>query len=63
MKLKQLRKGDYFKLVRKGVVCSCVYVRGDYDKGTKRFSVYKFYDVMNERFLKGDTEVTTSFEF
>ena len=63
MKLRQLRKGDYFKPVRNGVVGSCIYVRGDYDKGSKRFSVYAFYDVMNECFLKGDTEVTTAFEF
>jgi hypothetical protein len=63
MKLKQLQEGDYFKVVRKGVVGSCVYVRGNYDKGSKRFWVNKFYDVRNGRFLKDDTEVTTSFEF
>lgn len=60
MKLRQLRNGDYFKLVRNGVVGSCVYIRGDYDKGSKRFLVFEFWNVRNARFFKGDTEVTTA---
>lgn len=60
MELRQLRIGDYFNLVRNGVVDSCVYIRGYYDKGSKRFLVYEFWNVRNARFLKGDTEVTTA---
>lgn len=64
MKIKDLKKGEYFKTINaKGVVSVCVYVRGDYERSSRRYSAVKFEDVNNERFFKPEQEVTTEFEF
>ena len=64
MKIKDLKKGEYFKTINaKGVVSACVYVRGEYDRSSRRYSACKFEDFNAERFFKPDQEVTTDFEF
>ena len=40
-----------------------VYVRGEYDRASKRFSVYKYADVNDERFMRGDRLVWVGFCF
>lgn len=64
IKLKELKKGDYFTL--KPIEYPedrQVYIRGDYERSNKKYSVCKFDDVNNERFIKGDKEVFTDFIF
>lgn len=62
--LKNLKKGDYFKVVKKnGELSTQVYVKGEYERTLKKYSTHKFEDVCNERFMKGETCVTTEFEF
>lgn len=64
MKLKDVKKGDYFTL--KPIEFpkeTQVYVKGDYDRSDKKYSCCKFSDVNAERFLSGDREVYTEFTF
>lgn len=62
--IKDLKKGEYFTL--KDVECpeeNIVWVRGDYERSSKKYSCYKFSDISRERFFKGDKEVYTDFTF
>lgn len=60
-KIKDLKKGDYFKLQNKET--ATVYVRGEYDRSSKKYSCYRYDDVAAERFFSGDKEVYVDFEF
>lgn len=59
--LKELKKGDFFKL--KDSDTATVYVKGEYDRSTKTYSCFKFEDVNAERFLKGSKKVFVGFTF
>lgn len=64
MKLKDLKKGEFFTL--KNVLYpteSQVFVRGSYDREKKTYSCHYFNDINHERFLKGNKEVYTDFIF
>ena len=64
MTVKQLKRGDFFTL--KPIETpkeSQVYVRGDYDRSSKKYICYKFSDVCSTREIKGDKEVYTDFTF
>lgn len=59
--LKELKKGDFFKL--KDSDTATVYVKGEYDRSTKTYSCFKFEDVNDERFFKGSKKVFVDFTF
>lgn len=59
MKIKELKKGDFFKLTENG----CVYVRSDYIKADKKYECYKYDDINSFRYFKGDKEIITDFIF
>lgn len=59
MTIRELKKGDYFKLSASGRV----YVRDEYDRSEKKYWIYPFEDVNAGRFLKGTRAVVTEFEF
>lgn len=40
-----------------------VYIRGEYDRTSKRYSVCKYCDVNDERFMRGDRLVWVGFCF
>ena len=64
MILKELKKGEWFTL--KPIEYpkeSQVYVRGDYERTEKKYSVTKWSDICAERLLKGTTTVYTDFIF
>lgn len=64
MTVKELKKGDYFTLKPiEEPKESQVYVRGEYDRSEKKYSCYKFSDMNEERFYKGDKEIYTDFIF
>lgn len=65
IKLKDIKKGDFFTLKNYGEFPdeNKVYVKGDFDRSSKKYSVYKFSDVNNETFKKGDLIVFTDFIF
>ena len=64
MKLKELKKGEYFTLKDYAEPKdSQVYIRGEYDRETRKYVCGKFSDISYSRLLKGDTEVYTEFTF
>lgn len=58
--LKELPKGELFK---RKLNARKVYVKGDYDRGTKTYSVYDFEDVNSEMFAKGTLKVWAGFTY
>ena len=63
-KIKDLKKGEYFTLKpMEEAKESQVYIRGDYERSSKRYSCIRFDDMCKERFFKGDKEVYVDFEF
>ena len=64
MKLKDLKKGEYFTL--KPIECpkeSQVYIRGDYDRSDRKYECGKFSDICYSRMIDGNKEVYTDFTF
>lgn len=66
MKLKELRKGDYFtrkSLSHTEAKPSQVYIKQEYDQSTKKYWCQKWDDISKGIELKGDTEVYQDFIF
>lgn len=64
MTVKDLKIGDYFVLKPVSEAKeNQVYIRGEYDRSTKKYLCGKFVDISYSRLLKGDTEVYTDFTF
>lgn len=64
IRLKDLKKGDYFTVVP--VECakeSQVWIRGEYLRCCNKYSVYKFEDINHENFMKGEKTVYADFIF
>ena len=61
MKLKDLKKGVFFKL--KDSDTAPEWIRGEYVRSEKKYSTFKFDDINHERLLSPDKEVITDFEF
>jgi hypothetical protein len=58
--LKDLSKGEFIK--RKATAHK-VYIKGDYDKASKTYSVCDAEDVNNNTFVKGSTRVYAGFTY
>ncbi len=64
MKVRELKKGEYFTFMSVQYPSeSIVWVRGEYDRETKRYIVYKFNDINKYRLVKGDMNVYQDFVF
>lgn len=64
MKVKEIKKGDYF--TKKEIAeprDSQVWVRGEYDRSSKKYEAHRFDDVNTTCFLPGDREIFTDFVF
>ena len=65
--IKQLKKGDFFCLKpfneNEPIKESLVWIRGDYERSSKRFSCTKYEDFCHENFFRGDKVVYTDFDF
>lgn len=66
MKLKELKRGEFF--TRKSMngqeaKASQVYIKEDYDHSTKKYWCQKWDDISKGMELKGDTEVYQDFMF
>ena len=59
MLLSKVRVGEPIRFKTNGPV----WVRGEYDRSSKTYSVIKFDDMDRESFRKGTTEVLTGFTF
>ena len=64
MKLKELKKGEYFTIKPlENPKESQVYIRGEYDRSEKKYDCGRFDDISYLRYFKGDKEVYTEFTF
>lgn len=64
MKLKDLKKGEYFTIKQiEYPTENQVYIKGDYDKSDKKYCCGKFNDISAYRMFKGNKEVYTEFIF
>ena len=64
MKIKELKKGDFFtKKELDAPKDSQVWIRGDYDRSSKRYECQRFDDVSSFCYLPGTKEVFTGFVF
>lgn len=62
--LKTLKKGEYFTLKEIAEPKeNQVYVRGDYDRSTKKYYCSRFDDISSGRLMKANKEVYTDFIF
>lgn len=62
--LKEIKKGEYFKIVNsKGVASATVYVRDEYDREERKYMAVRFDDTSSSRLFKGTQTVTTDFIF
>lgn len=61
--VRDLKPGDYFRFITFKGEANPVYVRGEYDRAFKRYTVSKFEDVNHERFVKGSALVSINFDF
>ena len=66
MKLKDLKKGEFFTRKSLGgqeAKESQIYIKDDYDYSTKKYLCQKWDDISKSIMLKGDTEVYQDFIF
>ena len=67
MKLKDLKKGEFFSLKPCGerqVSHKEVYTKGEYDRSLRKYECCRNDDVFSHyKYLKGDTEVYTDFVY
>ena len=61
MTIKAIPKGEFIKL--KDSETSPVWVRGEYDRASRTYSIYKFDDVNQEVFVRGSRSVFVGFTF
>lgn len=63
IELRALKKGEFFKRSIKGAPSKTVYVKGSYDKSSKRFDCSKFEDVNAFIQLKPSSLIFSDFTF
>lgn len=59
-KISEVKKGDY---VKRKLESNIVFIRSDYDRSSKTYSLQDTSDMNREVFLKGSTLVYTSEDF
>ena len=62
--LRQLNKGEYF--TKKEIAYpkeSQVWIKGDYDRSSKKYECYRFSDINYIQYISGDKVVYTDFIF
>lgn len=58
-KISTLKKGEYIRFKPFGPV----WIRGEYDRSSKKYSVIHTDDMCKERFIKGDKIVLIGFDY
>lgn len=56
-----VRKGDFIRF--RDTDTAPVWIRGDYDRSSRTYSVISFNDACHERFLKGTAKCFIDFDF
>lgn len=64
MQLKELKKGDFFRIITKAGTGRKTYTKGDYDRAEKKYLCTDYEDAGSEgRYFKPSQEVTTEFTY
>lgn len=64
MTVKELKKGDFFTKKRlENPRASQVFIRGEYDRATKKYECVRFDDANSVSYLKGSAEIFTDLVF
>lgn len=64
MTMKELKKGEWFTLKPiQNPRESQVYIRSDYDPSERKYWATKWSDIGDGKYISGDREVYTDFEF
>ncbi len=66
MKLKELKHGDFFTLKPHNggnVTDKQVYIKGDYDRNSRKYDCGRCDDISYSRSFKADTEIYTDFTY
>ena len=64
MTVKQLKKGEFF--TRKPIdhpTEKQVFIRGEYDRASKKYECTRFDDISSAVYLRGDKEIFVDFTF
>lgn len=61
--LRELPKGAFFRRIIGGKVTKGIYIKGDYDRTTKRYEVCKVDDINDTIFLPPTARIFISFEY
>ncbi len=64
MKLKDLKKGEWF--TKKDIQYPNdrqVFIRGEYDRSTRKYMCTRFSDISDSQLISGDKEVFVDFTF
>tara|TARA_R110001632_G_scaffold229359_1_gene365397 strand:+ start:198 stop:467 length:270 start_codon:yes stop_codon:yes gene_type:complete len=63
VKIEEVKKGDFFKRLRKGEPSSKVYAKGGFDRFEKKYIGEDWDDISREIYLKKGTLVAVGFDF
>jgi len=63
VQVSKTKKGEYVRRLIKGQPSETVYVRGGYDKSSKRFSLHPVDDMNREVFIAGSKLVQVGFTY
>lgn len=64
MKIKELKKGEFFTLKPLEYPTEKqVYIRGEYDRTEKKYECIRFDDISSTRYFAGSKEIYTDFIF
>ena len=62
--LKDVKKGEFFtKKTIEEPKETQVFIRGEYDRGERKYEISRFSDFCNTAYLKGTAKVYTGFTF
>ena len=59
--IRELKKGELFRLSDRET--APVWVRGEYIRETKKYSIYRYDDTNHEKLFSGNKKVLTDFAF
>ena len=63
-KIKELKKGEFFRrLSPSGLIGSTIYVKDYYERSSKKYYAYDYFDINYFRAFRPDQDVVVDFEF
>lgn len=64
MTLKELKKGELFRIIKAGKQGRKTYIKGDFDRSEKKYLCIDYEDAGSEgKYFKASQEITTEFVY